>query len=442
MSPLAEHRQQLLFLLRWTGLAGLTGTLVGLQVAFFLHSLETIVAFHDRHRWLLWLLPVAGIATVLIYRHWGGTASRGNNLILEALHTPNVDVPLRLAPLILITTLLAHLCGASVGREGTAVQMGAGISGWLARRLKLSASETACLLQVGMASGFGAVFGTPIAGAVFALEVPVVGRFAPFAVVPTLLAGLVGDAVCTAFGSEHAPYHIDLTRAGLPGPTALEWNPAWILPLALAAVLFGYASRLFSQLTEAIEHHLARWFPDKLWHPVLGSLAIWGLVWLLGTQDFIGLGARSQPSSPTGYSLASAFEPGQMPAWGWLAKLAFTALCVGSGFKGGEVTPLFFIGAALGNALAGPLGLPVDLLAGLGLVAVFAGASNTPLASTLMAVELFGPVGQGLFSQGFVVYAALCCGLAYLVSGHKGIYASQRFDAGKHHPDWPRDRVA
>ncbi|MFN5529740.1 MAG: chloride channel protein, partial [Planctomycetaceae bacterium] len=115
MSFLAEHRQQLLFLLRWTGLAGLTGTLVGLQVALFLHSLETIVAFHDRHRRLLWLLPVAGIATVLIYRRWGGAASRGNNLILEALHTPNVDVPLRLAPLILITTLLAHLCGASVG---------------------------------------------------------------------------------------------------------------------------------------------------------------------------------------------------------------------------------------------------------------------------------------------------------------------------------------
>ncbi|MFM8287308.1 MAG: chloride channel protein, partial [Planctomycetaceae bacterium] len=294
MPSWTEHRQQLLFLFRWSALAGLTGVLVGLQVAFFLHALAWVVAFHDRHRWLLWLLPLAGVATVWLYRRWGGAASRGNNLILEALHSPDVDVPLRLAPLILLTTLLAHLCGASVGREGTAVQMGAGLSGWLARRLRLSSVDTACLLQVGMASGFGAVFGTPIAGAVFALEVPIVGRFAPAAVVPTLLGGLVGDAVCTAFGSEHAPYLIDLTRAGLPTPTPLEWHLAWIAPLVLAALLFGYASRLFSYLTEAIEYHLRHRLREKLWHPVAGALAVWGLVWLLGTQDFIGLGANSQ----------------------------------------------------------------------------------------------------------------------------------------------------
>jgi len=437
MQFLSEFRQQQLYLLRWLGLAGALGVIVGLLVALFLHSLERVVEIFNSHAWLLLFLPVAGLVTAWLYQTWGAAAARGNNLVLEALQTPPVHVPLRMTPLILGTTLLAHLCGASVGREGTAVQMGAGIAGWLSRRLRLSNHDATCLLQAGMAAGFGAVFGTPIAGAVFALEVPIVGRFSPRALVPAIWAALVGDAVCTALGAEHAPYAVDLTRPGLPPVTLLEWHPGWLPSIALAAILFGCAGRLFAWIAESLPHLLRRWIANPLWHPVCGAVAIWLLVALLGNHDFLGLAARPRPGSPTGYSLASAFEPGVLPGWVWLAKLVFTAVCVGSGFRGGEVTPLFFVGATLGNALAGPLGLPPDLLASLGLVAVFAGASNTPLASTLMAIELFGPSSPGLFNRGFVVYVALACGLAFLVSGHRGIYAAQRFDEGKHQPRHP-----
>jgi H+/Cl- antiporter ClcA len=156
------------------------------------------------------------------------------------------------------------------------------------------------------------------------------------------------------------------------------------------------------------------------------------LAYLLGTTDYLGLGVRADPSSPTGISILSCFSPGGATDWSWWWKLLFTAVTLGAGFKGGEVTPLFFVGAALGNVLARAMGAPVDLFAALGFVAVFAGATNTPLACTIMGIELFAPASRGLIGSGFVVYLAIACFISYLLSGHSGIYLSQRIGTAKY----------
>ena len=196
----------------------------------------------------------------------------------------------------------------------------------------------------------------------------------------------------------------------------------------MSAVAFGLAALLFAELTHAFQWLYRKAVPWPLLRPAAGGLLVIGLTYAVGTRDYLGLGVTADPASPTGVCLVSAFHPGGATAWSWWWKTLFTAATVGAGFKGGEVTPLFFIGAALGNALAGVLGAPPELFAGLGMVAIFAGASNTPLASALMGIELFG--------IGYALPIALACGVAFLCSGHAGIYRSQQFAVKK--PFWRR----
>jgi H+/Cl- antiporter ClcA len=200
--------------------------------------------------------------------------------------------------------------------------------------------------------------------------------------------------------------------------------------IALASVAFGLASVLFAELTHGLSLLFKRLIRWPALRPAVGGVIVIALVHLLGTRDYLGLGVASDPHTPGGVSILSCFEPGGADALSWWWKMLFTAVTIGSGFKGGEVTPLFFVGAALGNVLGRLLGAPVDLFAALGFVAVFAGATNTPLACTIMAVELFGHQ-TGLLGSGFVVYAATACFIAYLLSGHSGIYLSQRIGTPK-----------
>ncbi|HEY0195165.1 MAG TPA: chloride channel protein, partial [Kofleriaceae bacterium] len=318
------------------------------------------------------------------------------------------EIPLRMTPMVLIGTVLTHLFGGSAGREGTAVQMGASMTDYLAHRLRLSPALRRELLAAGVAGGFGSVFGTPIAGCVFGLEFVVLGRLEYDAIVPALVASLVGDLTTRAIGEFHAAY---------PIAPAVELSPLlcgkWLVfGLAVAAV-----ATVFIELTHALkrlgERHVAH----------LGvRMAIGGAVvvagWqLLGTDDYLGLG---------GPLIARSFTPGGVPAWAFAAKLAFTAVTLGAGFLGGEVTPLFVIGGALGCALGPVLGVPVPLAAGVGLAAMFAAASNTPLALSIMAVELLG--GRML------PHVVIVCVIAYLATGHRSIYPSQLTRAT------PRDR--
>lgn len=385
--------------------------LIGSLCAGFLWSLDVVTHWFWQSAWLLFLLPVAGVAVGFVYHWLGRSVEGGNNLILDRIHTPGGGVPRRMAPLILFGTVVTHLCGGSAGREGTAVQMGGSIASGCGRLARLKSPEMRILLMAGVAAGFGAVFGTPLAGAVFALEVLAIGSVQYAALLPCFLAAVVADWSCQAWQIQHTVYRIRF-------PSAPTVQLDWLLlgKVAVAALAFGLVSAIFSELSHRLHALFKKLIPFAPLRPAIGGALVIGLVYLVGTRDYLGLGVNSP--SPTGVSIVHFFTTDTIHPWSWWWKIVFTVVTLSCGFKGGEVTPLFFIGAALGNALAGVLGAPPDLFAALGFVAVFAGAANTPLACTLMGIELFG--------AGHTVYLASACFLAYLFSGHSGIYASQR----------------
>ena len=402
---------------RWTVMLVPMAIAVGSLCAAFLWSLDVATRTRFAHPWLLFLLPLGGFVIGLLYHRMGKSVEGGNNLIVEQIHEPGGGVPLRMAPLIFIGTVATHLFGGSAGREGTAVQLGGSLASAVARLFRLDNAGVRVLLMAGIAAGFGAVFGTPLAGAVFALEVLAVGRVEYAALVPCLVAGIVGDWTCHLWGIHHGAYHIDYL-AGTTG--ALLVDPLLLGKAALAGVVFGLAGLAFAEANHSLGSLFKRLIPYGPLRPVVGGIMVIILVYALGTRDYLGLGVWSaDPNAPT---IAGFFGP-QVDHWSWLLKALFTVVTLSAGFKGGEVTPLFFIGAALGNALGGLLGAPIDLFAGLGFVAVFAGAANTPLACTIMGIELFGAA--------HAVPIAVACFVAYVCSGHNGIYLSQRIAVPK-----------
>lgn len=408
-----EHWANLKHLLVSTGLVLPVAILSGSASAGFLWALEAVTQLRWEHGWLLFLLPAAGLLIGLLYHFLAGRAEGGNNLIMEEIHEPGGGVPGRMAPLVLIGTLITHLCGGSAGREGTAVQMGGSIASVYARLCRIPAGNVRMLLMSGIAAGFGSVFGTPLTGAIFALEVLVVGQMQYDALIPVLVASVIGDFTCSAWGIHHAIYHITFLEST---ETFHLLNGALLGKVVLAAAAFGLVSQLFSELTHAIKNQFTRFIAYAPLRPVVGALFVIALVYALGTRDYLGIGVTAP--EPGGISILSTFTDTGATPWSWWWKLLFTAITLGSGFKGGEVTPLFFIGAALGHTLAVLLGAPVDLFAGLGFIAVFAGATNTPLACTIMGIELFG--------AHHAVYFAVACFIAYLFSGHSGIYSGQK----------------
>ncbi len=389
-----------------------TAITTGSACALFLWSLKCVTQWHWQFPWLLYLLPLAGVGISWLYHRHGREVDAGSSLIIEQIHHPGGGVPLRMAPLILLTTLITHLFGGSAGREGTAVQMGGSIaSGFVKLSRGLAPADIRLLLMAGIAAGFGGVFGTPLAGAIFALEVLTIGRLSHDALIPCLLAAIISDWTCCAWGIEHTHYSV----AALPSH---DWiaHLDWLLlgKVAVASIAFGLAAVLFIELTHAIKSLSQRVITKPVLRPFFGGLIVIALTILVGSRDYLGLGVDA--SSPDSVTIVSCFSADGAHVGSWWWKLLFTAVTLGTGFKGGEVTPLFFIGAALGHTLAGALGAPTDLFAAIGFVAIFAGATKTPLACTLMAIELFG-------AEHATYYAVGCC-LAYVVSGQSSIYAA------------------
>jgi len=409
------------YLFKWTLLVIPVAFFVGSFVALFLWLLDEATMLRMEQPWLLYLLPLAGIIIYALYKYLGKNSDGGNNLIMEEIHTPGGGVPLRMTPLVLITTIITHLFGGSAGREGTAVQMGGSLAGQLARWLKLDMQETKILLMAGIAAGFGAVFGTPVTGAIFALEVLVVGKINHSALMPCFIASVLADITCTAYGIHHTSYQITYQKAIGNSNAFLHFDFMLLLKVFLAGVCFGLAGYLFSELSHTIKNYSNRFIKTKWLIPVTGGLLIIALSLALGTTDYLGLGVTNPDSNAV--SIVSAFKAGGADNFSWWWKILFTAITLGMGFKGGEVTPLFFIGATLGNVYAMITGAPIDLMAGLGFIAVFAAATNTPIACTIMGVELFG--------GDYTLYYAIACFTAYYFSGHSGIYPSQRISVSK-----------
>ncbi len=413
-----EHLATLKQLGVWVALAIPAGLLGGSASAFFLWALEWVTDLRLEHGWLLFLLPIGGFGIGWIYHHLGKDAEGGNNTLLEHIHEPGGGVTVRMAPLVLVGTLATHLFGGSAGREGTAVQMGGSLASACGKLFKLGRENMRMILMAGVAAGFGSVFGTPLAGAIFAMEVLVIGHIQYQALIPVLVASLVGDATCSAWGIQHTAYHIAITE-GDSGHTLLNFPLlGWTV---LAAAVCGLVSQFFSEFIHLLQSGWKKAIPYAPLRPVAGGVAVIALTYLVGTRDYLGLGVHS--SDPGAVTIVSAFHAGGAGAWSWWWKLLFTVVTLSAGFKGGEVTPLFYIGATLGNALAMLTGAPVDLLAGVGFIAVFAGASNTPLACTVMGIELFG--------AHYAAYFATACFVAYYFSGHSGIYGAQRIGVPK-----------
>ncbi len=401
----AEHRAFGIILVKWIVLGSMVGVLSGTASAIFLVTLNWATAVRTANPALLFLLPIAGFVIGWSYTRVGGSAARGNNLVIEQVHLNKDPIPLRMAPMVLIGTVLTHLFGGSAGREGTAIQMGSSLADWLRRLLKLEGEDRRLLVLAGISGGFGSVFGTPIAGFVFALEAPAMGRIRYEGVIPCLTAALVGDLVTRAWGVTHTQY---------PPLAEMAINPLLLLAVVLAGIGFGWVSLVFIELLELIRHYSRKFSSYPPLRPVLGGLIVIGLTLVLGKQDYLGLSLPLIKDTMNG----TGVEP-----LAFLLKVIFTAVTLGTGFVGGEVTPLFVMGATAGYSIGRLLGIDPAFMAALGFVAVFAGASNTPLACTIMAVELFG--------GGSLLYVGVACFVAYLASGHRGIYGTQRIATPK-----------
>ena len=393
------------YILKWTILAGLVGVLAGSASAFFLVSLEWAAETRETYSWFLFLLPFGGMLVSFLYFKYGLNSSKGNNLIIEQAHGANESIPFRMAPLVLFGTIVTHLFGGSAGREGTAVQMGGAFSELVGKLFKLDEVDRKIIIICGISSGFGSVFGTPLAGTVFGLEVLALGLIRHEAIFPAFVAACVGDIITTTvWGVGH--HHYDIGT--IPALSSLL-----LLKIIFAAILFGLTSTLFSESTHWLKKQYSKLFPNPMIKSFVGGLVIIGLVYIVGTRKYLGLGIPL---------IDDAFE-GDVSPFTFITKLIFTSLTLGAGYQGGEVTPLFAIGSTLGSSLGDILQVSIPFLAALGFIGVFCGATNTPIACFIMGIELFGSEAS--------LYLFLVCIISYLFSGHTGIYTSQQVGVSK-----------
>lgn len=383
----------------WCTLAIVIGGFSGLASTLFLHSVDWAINTRKAHPWLILFLPIIGYLIALFYQRYGTEIEQGNNLIIEEIHEPKKTIPFIVVPAIFFSTVIAHLFGASVGREGGAVQMGSGIADQFSKYLNKFFNNRKLILMMGMSAGFASIFGTPISGAIFGFEVLFIGTLIYDALLPCLVAAIAGYYTTVLLGVVHPHYFfMDIPQLSVMG----------FLSALVAGTFFGYTAKFYVWLLHRVKNYYKEKIPNNLYHPFIGGLVLILSYYAIGSDRYHSLGEEI---------IQASFTQHVYP-WDFLGKIFMTVVSIGSGFRGGEVMSLFYIGSTLGNALSYILPLNYPILAALGFVSVFAGAANVPIASVILAFELFGP--------GIGAYAALAVVASYLFSGGSGIYHSQR----------------
>lgn len=392
------------YLSKITILSLIIGAITGFTLYGFSRSLIFVTDLR-RHYGLqpYFLLPIIGTLVAFIYSKIGSEIEAGNNLIIDEIHTPTKKIHFKMVPMIFISSLLSHLFGASVGREGVGVQIGAGI----ADQFSFIKLDRPIILMMGMSAGFAAIFHAPLAGTIFGVEVFMVGSLSYEALLPCLMSASVGFYTTQILmpTSEHL-FYLEVPK----------YSVSNFIMVTVSGVCFGLMARLFVFSIHFMKNFFDKKISKRLLRPFLGGIILLVMYFFVGSDRYHGLGEEIIGMALTG-------KPNNVLAYDFLGKLFSTSISVGGGFKGGEVMPLFYIGATFGHTLAMIIPLAKTFLASLGFVAVFAGAANTPVASLILAMEFFG-ADVGL-------YAAIAIVISFFFSGNVGIYTSQKSQYSK-----------
>lgn len=375
-----------------------TGMVCGVVGTLFSKGVTLVSTLRSNNPWLLYLLPLAGILSVALYQSLK-VSGVGTNQVIASAQNKNLLSP-KLAPAIFGASLLSHLCGASVGREGAALQLGGSSASFLSKRFHLNAQEEKILLYCGMAGVFSSVFGTPLAAAVFALEVVFVGKLFYKAIAPVFLTSLVSYFTATALGVHAEQFALTTTP---------QWSFTVVWKVLVLGLLTVAVSFLFCFSLKYTEKWVKALFKNPFVRAAVGGIVIIALTLAVGTRDYNGAGVGV---------IEAIFSHNQFEPFAFALKLLFTCLCVAAGFKGGEIVPTLFIGATFGALAGSLLGLPVAFAAAVCMISLFCGVTNCPLASILLAAELFS--GKAL---GFIAIATLLC---FCLSGKISLYTTQK----------------
>lgn len=389
----------ILILIKWIFWGSIIGISVGSTSALLLNVNDYLTDTRMESYILPFFLPVGGIVIGYLYQYHGKNSEKGNDLILEHIHDGKGQIPLRMGPIVFISTFITHLLGGSTGREGAAIQMGTSIAEGVNRLFKVNKIDRMILIVSGISGGFGSAFAAPLTGTIFGMEVISLGKMKYEAIVPCFVSSFVGYLVTETWGVKHEHHVIN----DVPKLTAGN-----IMKVILISIIFGLVSALYSQLRHSIKSASEKYMKNLMIRAMVGGIIIIALTYLIGTRDYLGRGVPL---------VEKAFLEPVDPLM-FLYKIIFTAITMGTGFRGGEVIPLFVVGSALGNTLSPIVNLPLSFIAGLGFIAVFCGASNAPISCFILSIELFE--GKG------IVYFFMACLISYIFSGHHGIYASQK----------------
>ena len=383
--------------LKWMVLSAILGLVGGLIGTGFHKMLDLATEIRMEHTALIWALPLAGLPIIGLYHLCHLEKSRGTNDVIDAFNDKK-DISPFLAPLIFIATTITHLFGGSAGREGAALQIGGTLGSILGRIFRLSKEDRSVMIVSGMSAVFAALFGTPITACLFSLEFVSVGTIFDPGLLPCLTASFVASQVALLFGV--APTAFDL-------PYVLQITPANTLRILIFAVLIALLSTFFCYTMHKTEHLFKHLLPNAYIRIAAGGIIVLALTKLLGTYDYNGAGMDVIIRALAGEALP----------WAFLLKILFTAISLGSGFKGGEIVPTFFIGATFGCIAAQMLGLDPGFGAALGMIALFCSVTNSPTTSIVLSVEMFG--------SGNLIIFAIVCVIGFVLSGNSGLYSSQ-----------------